>query len=57
MRSFKYIALGVSLAVTGVTVFIQSAYAASIAGVPVSGPAILLVFGLGLIGLALIRRR
>jgi hypothetical protein len=57
MRSFKNIALAISLAVTGATVFIQSAHAASIAGVPVSGPAILLAFGLGLIGLALIRRR
>jgi hypothetical protein len=57
MRSFKKMALVVSLAVTGVTVFIQSAQAASIAGMPVSGPAILLAFGLGLIGVALIRRR
>jgi hypothetical protein len=50
MRSFKNIPLAISLAVTGATVFIQSAHAASIAGVPVSGPAILLAFGLGLIG-------
>ena len=57
MRSFKKFALAVSLAASGAILFAQSAHAASIAGVPISGPIILLAFGLGLIGLALIRRR
>jgi hypothetical protein len=57
MRSFKKFALAVSLAASGAIIFVQAAHAASIAGVSISGPAILLMFGLGLIGLALIRRR
>ncbi|NKB20981.1 MAG: hypothetical protein GKS01_10820 [Alphaproteobacteria bacterium] len=57
MSSFKRFSLAVCLAVVGATVLVHSAHAASISGVPISGPAILLVFGLGLIGLAIIRRR
>ena len=56
MSSIKRFALAICLAVIGASVLGHSAHAASVAGVPISGPAILLVFGLGLIGLAIIRR-
>lgn len=57
MRSLKSLALAICLAVVGVIVLGHSAHAASVAGVPVSGLAILFAFGLGLIGWAIFRRR
>ncbi len=55
MRSFKGLALAFCIIGAGTTVLVYDAYAASIAGVTVSGPAILLAFGLCLIAIAIFR--